>query len=99
MQVDVVSGKQGSDSVDLADRTFAAEYNQAHRAPGRLRLPGGTPSRNEVAKDARRGAWRRDQALAAEGSRTGAGRKHPQSDLAWRRGGGLRRSPEASSRR
>ena len=29
MQVNVVSGAEGSGSVDLADRTFAADYNQA----------------------------------------------------------------------
>jgi len=29
MQVNMVSGEQGSDCVDLADRTFAADYNES----------------------------------------------------------------------
>ena len=82
MQVNVVQNADGAASVDFADETFSVDYNEALVHQVVTAYMGRHPTWNEVAEIAGRGARRRNEALASEGTRTGAGREYSQPDLA-----------------
>ena len=87
MQVNVVSSTGDGGSVNLADRTFSAEFNEAlvHQVVSAYMARGrsGTKSRRSRAEVRGGGTkpWRQ------KGLGRGAGWQYPKPNMAWRRCG------------
>ena len=82
MKLDVAGGT----AVEVADRAFAAPYNETLVHPGGDRLLRGRTGGNQGPEVALGRAWRGPQAVAAEGDRARARGHDPKPHLARRRG-------------